>query len=1319
MKNTKRSAFTIVELVIVIAVIAILSAVLIPTFGSIIKDATIAADQTAMHILNTELQMYLEDETIDSEAELMEVLKDSGLDKKLVTKSMAHGYYYWFNMATQSFVIGTTNEIAAEPAPAPQAQNKGSAQLMSAVTVADGDANEPKYANIYTFREFFGNGYYFVSCTNGDGFGLSEAISFIDELRNGQDYDKLIKYFEYAMKNDADTSAVKIVYDLVKDTNIRNHNGVFYHGDTSIYEYISPKATRLTGPSYQYVNGEVTKKFKAPMPTSGEYIYIPDNIKMILKDAFSYEADGDKVMKVGMPTVEATLALFGPYSSNKTSLNIEVEGKSYYVNNMILYEIVGTGKKKAGDLKQRLEFGDTFCIGFESINDGVIEYNKDADTIYVSYGEGTLQLVAVNPQNSDEVSYTAYEWSISEKSNLLNSDGSTSTSGILDQRTGLIDLTKTHFKENTGKYICEFTVKAKARKLSDGTDTTDTVKVVVIKPVSATLSFGDSTIALGGENTAGPALEFTGYSASYGLSVSVNYSTDSSGSNPLLEQLGGAFDIDTNDGKLISLHYDGTNMSFKTNAKGELVAEKDRNDEPYYSFEVSIGGALKTTVTGNIVDKTSAPVRFNYKKYNQANCPTYQLGTVNDIKLSDLFSISAGAQAKGGSAKVTIYCNAPVNGKFDPTGEIRKVVAENAADALENGYENPYTLDIIYPTNAISYSDWSNAAHVITLQGEVGTNGDLYENLYIEIAPTEGDVTTIAKVEIVDGAVNVTDLNSLKPTDGEGNVTSNAIVLNQNVVLHGTSEITTGTTIEIGKDITLHGNGHVINAEKYEAENTGVTENKYNYLDKSKTYCNDPNCPNYAPNNEKEWVKDVCYTEKWTFKFPKHSHRVVKNGENIKSTYSTFPGYKTNQAMIILSGGTIDNIYVNGPIYPELQYRADDSYDTNTVSGVTGYYVSGIKTTGDATIKNSYVIGFRQPVQVESAATEGHYEASGNTTTLVIDKQAETTTLMNTVLRGGNYANLVIVSGNIVLEDVTTIQDYNGMTPTIGDKSKNVYGAGIVLEGTTAPSNEKVAEAMALPFVGDEEAKILTLLRPLSTKVEIKGDLTQHNWLEKDTANKNLPNIQPYNGFSIGLKEIFGYFFNGFGIEEMNVGRMGRFMDYIHQDANLSLEENRITNTYYAYGAKDPNANKNEMLNFGILFVDVEQNYNDSVINEHYAKLMVNIDESERNGGKQFGTVSVQLSHESMKGLTAADLRTKGADVSLVIWSYTDGRKWAQTSETRTIVGLGEVPYYSYYTTSATDWNNINVVTDSDKYYSPNALYGSNGAYSAWYGSKN
>ena len=43
MKRNNKKGFTIVELVIVIAVIAILSAVLIPTFGSVIADANATA----------------------------------------------------------------------------------------------------------------------------------------------------------------------------------------------------------------------------------------------------------------------------------------------------------------------------------------------------------------------------------------------------------------------------------------------------------------------------------------------------------------------------------------------------------------------------------------------------------------------------------------------------------------------------------------------------------------------------------------------------------------------------------------------------------------------------------------------------------------------------------------------------------------------------------------------------------------------------------------------------------------------------------------------------------------------------------------------------------------------------------------------------------------------------------------------------------------------------------------------------------------------------------------------------------------------------
>ena len=49
MKLKRKKGFTIVELVIVVAVIAILAAVLIPTFSNLIKKANLSSDQVAFH----------------------------------------------------------------------------------------------------------------------------------------------------------------------------------------------------------------------------------------------------------------------------------------------------------------------------------------------------------------------------------------------------------------------------------------------------------------------------------------------------------------------------------------------------------------------------------------------------------------------------------------------------------------------------------------------------------------------------------------------------------------------------------------------------------------------------------------------------------------------------------------------------------------------------------------------------------------------------------------------------------------------------------------------------------------------------------------------------------------------------------------------------------------------------------------------------------------------------------------------------------------------------------------------------------------------
>ncbi|MBS7264710.1 MAG: type II secretion system protein [Eubacteriales bacterium] len=62
MKNTKKRGFTIVELVVVIAVIAILASVLIPTFANVVKKAK---ESAAMQNARSAWTAYLADEAFN------------------------------------------------------------------------------------------------------------------------------------------------------------------------------------------------------------------------------------------------------------------------------------------------------------------------------------------------------------------------------------------------------------------------------------------------------------------------------------------------------------------------------------------------------------------------------------------------------------------------------------------------------------------------------------------------------------------------------------------------------------------------------------------------------------------------------------------------------------------------------------------------------------------------------------------------------------------------------------------------------------------------------------------------------------------------------------------------------------------------------------------------------------------------------------------------------------------------------------------------------------------------------------------------------
>ncbi len=86
-RNTKKG-FTIVELIIVIAVIAVLAAVLIPTFSNLIQKANVAADQTLIKNLNTALAMDTDVSKHETMTQALEATKANGFDvEKIVARA--------------------------------------------------------------------------------------------------------------------------------------------------------------------------------------------------------------------------------------------------------------------------------------------------------------------------------------------------------------------------------------------------------------------------------------------------------------------------------------------------------------------------------------------------------------------------------------------------------------------------------------------------------------------------------------------------------------------------------------------------------------------------------------------------------------------------------------------------------------------------------------------------------------------------------------------------------------------------------------------------------------------------------------------------------------------------------------------------------------------------------------------------------------------------------------------------------------------------------------------------------------------------------
>lgn len=1150
MKKTNRKAFTIVELVIVIAVIGILAAVLIPTFSGIIKNANIANDQSMATNLTKEIRLASKGD-ITSEEQLMHIFTndENGIDKdgkKRVPKALAYDYHFWFDIGTQTVIAATSADIEGrEPSllAAVDEEEDGVVSL-SAVTIND---VEPA-STFSNLRDVFNNGYILIDseATLDQVFGMSTITkdtyaSYITNLKKLMEESKIY-----------DAIAEDVLANF-ENTIVINDNGVFYNsnntGNTLIYFADGIKV--VYNKHYVY-SGSTLNETTDALPTPNDpVINLPSSVVLVQENALNFGSGNSVVINTNCADAKGIADVFSPEATDATIKDragneylITVGTSPNYPENGANSHILvnKSDSSFAADLITKLPFKD-FTISSNEVDEKV-EFGSG--TLYISSLMDRVELFAKDTA-SNATSNSIYKWSSNSEFIKINN-------GILTFDADAILA--------GGDTAHRATITAYAKNINGVNLEPKTLNVEIRVVESATVKIGDYDYPLGKGDQ----------HLSYYVSAQ-NHSI-----NPVADiywkQVEGEPLYDLREGDLVVKDASGTVCADDTVSFGASSSE--------YSFTVSVDGRLETKFTVAIIDLENSP--FQLKFHHSSDYSPYYVGAGDEIKLSDLFHIPNNNDEDTTNdftfegATLTIYGFAEGGTELYSVNEINNYKVQNK--------QHIWTKNYTYTKNIGKDDNWKDVSIKFNTESDYDHTSDIITGNYdvvIEIAPTN-DVAMIAHVVILRDAVNVNKNTASTELYKE---------LTNDVVLHDDLTVSSTDKINLKSGADLYGNGYIITATSYKSEATGdtnVPKVKYSFVT---TICNEPTCSNY----EKSPVKGTCYTGT-IFKNWKHA-KLEGQSFKIMSTDGTYTAYKTNQALITLDGGTIDNIYINGPVYPTLQYYEDDSTNgANTVS--TAYYVSGIKVTTTGKIQNSYVSGFRQPVSAQGTA-------------LTVD---------NTTLEGGNYANLQLVTGSLNLNNVTTVQNPDGMTPTVDSGKDKVIGLGVVIESGA-----------------------------LQSTITITGYLNQYNWVPEDTE-ATLPTIA-----GINLDTIFGYAFNGIGIPGVIEMKISRFLVHLHEDKSGT----QYFNSGFVFANIGDTATINALPNIKTP-VETKRNLVGADGNVTGSKT----GDADVITGTALGKIVVRLteltSNSTINGLISNMFGN--ADGMIYIYSYVDGRVWDYSDDT-------------------------------------------------------
>ena len=178
MKKQQKKAFTLVELLVVIAILAILASVAVVGYTAFIKNAAVSNDENVVAQMNRYLEaLKADDQDLeigeDNIAWLLAELVDAGLES-VEPYALKYGYHYYFNKSEQKFVLEDNEGDALDIQVARHFSLRAS---------ADGEENTRGFNSLSPYAAFTKAGYLFADL-GGDWADLVKKFKEVKTLED-------------------------------------------------------------------------------------------------------------------------------------------------------------------------------------------------------------------------------------------------------------------------------------------------------------------------------------------------------------------------------------------------------------------------------------------------------------------------------------------------------------------------------------------------------------------------------------------------------------------------------------------------------------------------------------------------------------------------------------------------------------------------------------------------------------------------------------------------------------------------------------------------------------------------------------------------------------------------------------------------------------------------------------------------------------------------------------------------------------------------------------------------------------------------------